>query len=247
MAQAVSSSMQDRSLPPGYSGVRGAILVELKKAESLTTRELAARLGTSLNAIRHHLKELERLELVAYERQHRGVGAPSYAYRITNAGEGLFPRRYESTLSSLLDDLVQSRGRAETVALLEARYDRLAQQLQADLSGATAAERLQAMSRLLTADGFMAEVGSDGSASTLTEHNCAIQAVAQRFPEICAAEAKFLSTVMGAEVRRERHILNGCSACEYHVRFDARELASGGTQAPGTEPGAFAPTPQENS
>jgi DeoR family suf operon transcriptional repressor len=239
--------MQDRSLPPGYSGVRGAILVELKKAESLTTRELASRLGTSLNAIRHHLKELERLELVAYERQHHGVGAPSFAYRITKAGEALFPRRYESTLSALLEDLVQSRGRAETVALLEARYARLAQQLQAELSGATPVERLQAISRLLTADGFMAEASTDGSASTLTEHNCAIQGVAERFPEICAAEAQFLSNVLGAEVRRERHILNGCSACEYHVRFDARELASGGPQSPGIEPGRFAPTPQENS
>jgi DeoR family transcriptional regulator, suf operon transcriptional repressor len=247
MAQTGSSSMQGRSLPPGYSGVRGAILVELKKAESLTTRELASRLGISLNAIRHHLKELERLELVAYQRQHHGVGAPSYAYRITKTGEALFPRRYESTLSSLLEDLVQSRGRAETVALLEARYDRLAQQLQTDLAGATPAERLQAMSRLLSEDGFMAEVGIDGSANTLTEHNCAIQAVAQRFPEICAAEAKFLSNALGAEVRRERHILNGCSACEYHVRFDARELASGATQGPATEAGPFAPTPQENS
>ena len=28
------------------------------------------------------------------------------------------------------------------------------------------------------------------TAGTLTEHNCAIQAVAERFPEICAAEAQ---------------------------------------------------------
>ncbi|HEX2250969.1 MAG TPA: helix-turn-helix domain-containing protein [Gemmatimonadales bacterium] len=247
MAPMVSSGIQDRNLPPGYSGVRGAILVELKKTEGLTTRELASRLGTSINAIRHHLKELERLELVQYERQHHGVGAPSYSYRITKAAEALFPRGYESTLSSLLQDLVQSRGRAETVALLEARYARLAQQLESELSGATQAERLQAMSRLLTADGFMAEVTSDGSTNALTEHNCAIQAVAEQFPEICAAEAQFLSNVLRAEVRRERHILKGCSACEYHVRFDARELASGGMQSPGMQPGSLTPTPQENS
>jgi predicted ArsR family transcriptional regulator len=43
--------------------------------------------------------------------------------------------------------------------------------------------------------------------------------VAVRFPEICAAEARFLAEVLGAEVDRREHILTGCSACEYHVRF----------------------------
>ena len=242
-----SANSQDKSLPPGYGGVRGAILAELKRAESLTTRELASRLGTSLNAIRHHLKELERQALVEYERQYHGVGAPSFAYRITRAGEALFPRRYESILSSLLDDLIRTRGRAETVGMLEARYTRLAEQLQNELAEATPGERLDAVSRLLTADGFMAEASTDGSTGTLTEHNCAIQAVAERFPEVCAAEARLLSNVLGVQVRRERHILSGCSACEYHVRFDARELASGGKHSQGVEPGPFPPTPQENS
>ena len=61
---------------------------------------------------------------------------------------------------------------------------------------------------------------SDG---TLTEHNCAISAVAQRFPEICAAEAKFLAEVLKAEVARREHILSGCTTWEYHVRFHAAE------------------------
>jgi predicted ArsR family transcriptional regulator len=53
----------------------------------------------------------------------------------------------------------------------------------------------------------------------LTEHNCAIPAVAERFPEICSAEAKFLAEVLDAEVERTGHILTGCPACEYRVRF----------------------------
>jgi predicted ArsR family transcriptional regulator len=61
--------------------------------------------------------------------------------------------------------------------------------------------------------------GAGSGAGTLTEHNCAIQAVAERFPEICAAEARFLSDVLGAQVERREYILSGCSACEYHVRF----------------------------
>jgi DeoR family suf operon transcriptional repressor len=222
---ALTPHVQDSSLPLGHRGIRGAILVELKKAQRLTTRELAATLGTSLNTVRHHLKELEDQELVEYERQHRGVGAPTFAYRLTQAGEALFPRRYEATLNGLLKDLVDRHGRAGVVALLEARYSTMAQRLQNELAGASPTERLQAVTRLLSEDGYMAEASFSTSTSTLIEHNCAIQAVAEQFPEICAAEAKFLGAVLGAEVQRERHILNGCSACEYRVRFASPALA----------------------
>ncbi|HEV8453774.1 MAG TPA: winged helix-turn-helix transcriptional regulator, partial [Gemmatimonadales bacterium] len=79
------------------------MLVELKKSERLTAKELAQRLHVSLNGVRHHLKELESEGLIEYERQYRGVGAPAFAYRLTPAGEALFPRRYEATLNEVLD------------------------------------------------------------------------------------------------------------------------------------------------
>ena len=211
----------------GHKGVRGAVLVELKKARRLTAKDLAARLDISLNAVRHHLKELEAEALVEYERQHRGVGAPAFAYRLTSAGEELFPRRYEATLSDLLDHMVEREGRAGAVAALEARYAALTRRLQQELAGASPAERMAAVARLLTDDGYMAEADASSGNGRLIEHNCAVQAVAERFPEICAAEARFLSAVLGAEVKRQEHILSGCSACEYRVHF-----SSAGPQSP---------------
>jgi DeoR family suf operon transcriptional repressor len=211
----------EHSYPLGHRGVRGAILLELKKSRRLTAKELAGRVGVSLNGVRHHLKELESESLIEYERRHRGVGAPAFAYRLTAAGEALFPRRYEATLSDLLDHVVAREGRAGAVALLEGRYAALTRQLQERLAGAGPAERMAAVTRLLTEEGYMAEATGSSSSGTLIEHNCAIQAVAERFPEICAAEAKFLAAVLGAEVDRREHILSGCSACEYRVRFRA--------------------------
>jgi DeoR family suf operon transcriptional repressor len=226
--------------------VRGSVLVELKKGQPLTTRELASRLGASLNAVRHHLKELEEQELVSYERQHRGVGAPTFAYRLTLAGEALFPRRYEATLISLLDDLVALQGRAATVALLEARYSAIAQRLQHELEGTSTDERLQALTQLLTQDGYMAESSVAGSTGTLTEHNCAIHDVAERFPEICAAETKFIANVLGAEVHREKHILAGCTSCEYRLRFDSAAPSAGQSPDLATKPESQAPALREN-
>ena len=215
-----SSSPNGSSLP-GHKGLRGAVLVELKKAHRLTAKDLATRLQISLNAVRHHLKELEAQALIEYERQHKGVGAPAFAYQLTAAGEALFPRRYEATLSDLLDHVVEREGRAGAVVALEGRYAALTPRLQDQLAGASPAERMAAVARLLSDEGYMAEANASSGSGTLIEHNCAVQAVAERFPEICAAEARFLSAVLGAEVQRQEHILSGCSACEYRVHFSA--------------------------
>jgi DeoR family suf operon transcriptional repressor len=179
--------------------------------------------NVSVNAARHHLKELEAEGLVAYEREHRGVGAPAFAYGLTSDGEALFPRRYEATLTALLDQMVERDGREAAVALLESRFAALARRLSAELIGSSPSERLHALGRTLSEEGYMAEVSDRAGVATLTEHNCAIPAVAERFPEICAAEARFLAEVLGAEVDRREHMLAGCSTCEYHVRFRAAQ------------------------
>lgn len=219
---ALEVHIPDPLLAPGYRGVRGGVLVELKKARQLTAKELAARLGVSLNAVRHHLKELESEALVEYERQHHGVGAPAFAYRLTPVGEELFPRRYEGALTDMIDHVVEREGREQAVAVLESRYAAMTRRLQEELGQAEPAERMAVVAQVLSSEGYMAEGTTTAAGGTLIEHNCAIQAVAARFPEICAAEAKFLATVLGAEVHRQKHILTGCSACEYQVRFRAR-------------------------
>jgi DeoR family suf operon transcriptional repressor len=202
-------------LPLGSRGLRSAILLELKRAPLLTTKELASRLGVSLNAVRHHLKELQEHELVEYQTLRRGVGAPSFAYRLAAAGEALFPRRYEALLLGLLNQTANTQGRDRAVAMLETHFAALGEKAQQELARVAPDQRLEVMARLLSNEGYMAEA----SPGRLTENNCAVQAVAEQFPEICAAEARFLSAVLGADVHRERHILNGCTACEYRVRF----------------------------
>ena len=205
--------------PVGHKGPRGVVLTQLKREQRLTAKQVAKLLGTSLNAARHHLKELEAEGLVEYEREHRGVGAPAFAYRLTAAGEALFPRRYAEALTAVLDHLVARDGRDTAVTVLEGYFGSLSRRLHDELQGSSPDERLRAVARTLSEEGYMAEVSAQGGYGTLTEHNCAIPAVAQRFPEICAAEARFLAEVLEADVDRREHILNGCSACEYHVRF----------------------------
>ena len=211
-------------MPTGHKGPRGAVLVQLKRSQPLTARELALRLGISLNAVRHHLKELEAAGLIVYRREHRGVGAPVFAYGLSPAAEELFPRRYGEALSAMLAAVVERDGREAAVGMLESYFDLLAGRMRVELQGVPQAERPAVVARLLSHEGYMAEARIEGDVAepaeaVLTEHNCPIPAVAGRFPEICAAEARYLADVLGAEVERTGHILMGCPACEYRVRF----------------------------
>ena len=206
-----------------HKGLRADILLELKRAQPLTAKDLAHRLSVSRNAIRHHLKELAAESLIAYGREQRGLGAPTFAYRLSAAGEALFPRAYEETLTHLLERVAEKDGRQAAVELLEDHYRELTRKLQRELEGATVAERVDVVARLMNQQGYMAEWEGQETAGTfrLSEHNCAIRAVAERFPEVCAAEQRFLQAVLGTTVERRTHITSGCNACEYAVSVGA--------------------------
>lgn len=204
-----------------HKGLRGDILLELKRAQPLTVKDLAEKLAVSSNAIRHHLKELEGDALVEYGREQRGVGAPTFAYRLTEQGEGLFPKRYEETLTELLERMSARQGRDAAVGLFVEHYEVLSRRLNAELAGVPAERRLDAVARVMSDAGYMAEWDELEGRFRLAERNCAIRAVAERFPEICAAEERFLQDVLMASVERRQHIVSGCNACEYAITFEA--------------------------
>ena len=215
----------DAQLQAGpYRGPRAALLLELKRSGGLSAKDLAGRLQLSLNAVRHHLKELEVEDLVGYDRTARGVGAPSHTYRLTPQGEALFPRRYEATLTRLLEQVAARDGREAVLAMLGEHFDDLAEQLRPALDAATEpVQRVRIVTEALSALGYMAEGAATHCCGTVIAHNCAIRAVAERFPEICAAEQQFLAQTVGGRVERTAHMLEGACACSYKVRFAAEE------------------------
>jgi predicted ArsR family transcriptional regulator len=215
-----SADLHSDQLPAGYKGPRGLVVMELKRSPGLAAKDLSSRLGLSMNAIRHHLKELEVVGVVAWERsQTGGVGAPEHAYRLTPNGEALFPERYKETLTQLLEHLVATAGRPAAVRFIESHFENQAGHLAPALRGATPSERMAIVADARTADGYMAEGTATFCCGSFTEHHCALRAVSERFPEICAAEERFLERTLGGKIERRQHLLSGDDACAYSVRF----------------------------
>lgn len=203
----------------GHKGLRSQILLEIKKSQPITAKQLGVRFGVSANAVRRHLKELEIEELVQFVREQNGLGAPAFAYQLTSQGESLFPNGYRDALTGLLAQVAEKDGRGAVVEMFEQRYAQLGRRLKAELEATPNEERLKAVARVLTEEGYMAEWREDAGVFHLSEHNCAMRAVVDRFPEICAVEERFLKDVLGAEVQREAHIVRGCNSCEYAISF----------------------------
>lgn len=204
-------------VPTRLRGPRAQVLLEIKKAQPITAKDLSATLGVSTNAIRRHLKELELDGSVVYVREQRGMGAPVYVFRLTPRGEALFPNRYEDALTELLHHVEERAGRGEINRLFVDQFKARAERLKVELADQPVEVRLQRLVRILTEEGYMAEWDSRGGAIRLAEHNCAIRAVAERYPEVCAAERRFLTEVLSAQVERRTHITEGSNACEYAI------------------------------
>jgi DeoR family suf operon transcriptional repressor len=221
----------------GQKGLRGEILIQLKKSQPATARELATVFDVTANAIRRHLKELEAEGLVEYYREHRGSGAPTYAFRLSQDGEGLFPTRYGEVLNEVLGLVARGGGRSVVKEIFAERFREHARRIRSEMPHATVEEKLEAVVAMLSDQGFMAAWHNNHGALTLAQHNCAIRAVAEEFPEICAAETEFLRDVLGTEVTRNSHITEGCNACQYDIRAETNSQvpAAGGSNGDGKD------------
>jgi len=214
-------------LPAGYRGLRGEILVALRKAQPLTATELATQFGVSATALRRHLKQMEESGVVAFRREVRGVGAPVFAYTLTHEGEELFPRAYAATLVDALETVRETSGREGVLAFFRRRWERITNDTSSLLGTLPLHERTQLLGELMTAHGYMSETNvnppavSGGVANerrlTLASHNCPLRAVAERFPEACEVEETYLAEVLDATVERTSRIVDGCNCCCYQI------------------------------
>ena len=209
----------------GFSGLRAELLVALKKRQPLTAGELGKLFGLTANALRRHLKGLEEADLVRYQPEVRGVGAPVYAYRLSEAGEALFPRSYEPTLEAALQTVEQECGSDGVRRVFARRWRNQLGDSLPMLAALPPAERAQLLAELLSAEGYMAEAAMESpTRAELKVFNCGLHGVARRFPEACDAEVKFLEQALDATLERREHIAGGCNACTYHVKFVERSV-----------------------
>lgn len=218
------------------------IVEHLKRAGTADAESLAAIVGITPSGTRQHLAILAREGIVASDRVRGMPGRPRHLYRLTEAGDALFPRAYAALTNELLDYL-----EAEDGELLGRIFDRRAARRLGEarerLGDRPFGDRVAALAEILDRDGYVADAVAEPDGGYLvTEHNCAILGVARQHHHACSSELAFLRAAMpDAEVTRVAHRLAGGHVCSYRVVPVAGETAgvagsgdgdTGGTAAP---------------
>lgn len=157
---------------PG-EGTRGRIMEELAVAPR-TAKDLARRFDIQESAARGHLTRLEERGLVTPSFYKEGVGRPRKRYRLTAAGQELFPKKYEILLDSIIDQVMAREGEGYVSALFAEAARRLAHKVAGEIpKKASPTERAQALCEALNELGFRASVEQtpDGKL-TIVRNNC---------------------------------------------------------------------------
>lgn len=204
-----------------YRG-RRAVIQFLKTEGPMTAQAISEQLGVTAMAVRQHLYELADQGLVAFDERGQGAGRPSKHWRLTSAADRFFPDGHMDLAVGLIHTVRATFGDEGIAQLIEVRtktqktaYSKALDNT-VDIRG-----RLDALARIRTDEGYMAEVTSDpGGDFMFLERHCPICAAVQTCTGLCASELEVFQQVLGSDVEVERtdHILAGAPRCAYRVR-----------------------------
>ncbi len=184
---------------------------------------LAFRLGVSAMAVRQHLYALRGQKLVTYEEEVRPLGRPAKLWRLTGAADRLFPDAHAELTVGLIGAVRSAFGQQGMDRLLSVRARNQLEAYRKRIPArAGLRKRLQALAKLRSEEGYMAEVLPERDGGyLLVENHCPICAAATACQGLCGAELEVFRRLLGTGVfvEREEHILAGARRCVYRVRL----------------------------
>ncbi|MDT8858642.1 transcriptional regulator [Alkalihalobacillus sp. MEB130] len=196
------------------NSTRQVILTLLKRNQELTVSSLATELEVTEMAVRRHLRELEKDELIDSRLVKQAMGRPIHKYFLTEKGSETFPRNYSDLSLGILQDVEQVSGSQMVDLLFKQRKDRLFEKYESVIKGSFA-ERVEALARVQSEGGYMVEYKEleDGEYEFI-EYNCPIAQVAKEYPIACTCEQQLFKQLLNTEhVERTSCIAKENTAC----------------------------------
>ena len=220
---------------PGASGTSGelsetrrAIVSILKREGSATIAEMADELRVSYETVRQHIGRMRsegwvepRLERTSSPESGRAAGRPKSLYRLTRAGDHLFPKHYDLLSVELIDAVIEQSGTEGLRGILTHLTDARVRRWSPKLEGLTLAEKLKALEGIyLEGDPYTSVEESESGELRLIEHNCPFLNVASERPALCSLTVSTLTRLLGYKVVREKRFQNGDGKCVFRLLLD---------------------------
>jgi predicted ArsR family transcriptional regulator len=148
------------------------------------------------------------------------TGRPATTYKLTEAGDHLFPKHYDALAVAMMDAIAEDFGVDAVRKLLERLTDDRVAAVAPTVEGMPLEEKIASLkSWYLPEDPYMDPEAKPGSYS-LTERNCPFLNTALQRPTICSVSVNALTRVLGYRVVREEKFQHGDGRCVFRVLHD---------------------------
>lgn len=212
------------------SEIRHGILSQIKAKGAASIADLAQELGVSYEAVRLQIAPM-RAEGWVEKRIVRNpaatVGRPHSRYRLTRAGEHLFPKFYDLLTVELVDTIVARFGTNGLRSLLADLAKRRVEDWEPRLRGLSLKGKLEALKGLYLAGDPYIQVEIANGEARLIENNCPFLNVALERPALCSLTVATLSSLLDRKVVREETFQDGHGRCVFRLLDEAAPQKKG--------------------
>jgi predicted ArsR family transcriptional regulator len=198
------------------------ILYLLKTKGPQAASALAQRLHLTAMAVRQHLYRFREEGLVKFSNERRPVGRPAQIWRLTERAATRFPESHAELTLEMIGAIRAAFGEEGLNRLLKERTRRQLRDYSEKIrsAGSGLLERVQALSEIRSAQGYMSECMARPDGTILfAENHCPICIAAESCQGLCREELSLFREVLGKKTTVERtdHIFAGARRCAYVI------------------------------
>jgi predicted ArsR family transcriptional regulator len=207
---------------------RDAVARSILENGPSTAAALSEKLGFTPAGIRRHLDALVADGVLEARDPHaaliRGRGRPSKVFVMTDNGREKFEHSYDDLAVAALKFMSAQVGEQSIKAFAESRADDIIKKGTAFIGKKS--HKSEALAGFLSEQGYAASVAVKTHGEEICQHHCPIAHVAAEFPQLCEAETRAFSELLGTHVQRLATIAHGDGVCTTFIPKPARSLTT---------------------
>ena len=181
------------------ANTRQSTLRHLLLQGASTASSLAAHMEISVQAMRRHLRSLEKDGLIQFSSTPIGPGRPSNNWKLTNKGQNYFHTRNgsEKFALDLLDSIGDNYSQKDISEMLYSQMLKKSIIYREKIGTGPLNARLKKLADLRKEDGYSSELNilKEGSSWYLNAFDCSISSIAEKYPVVCDQELELLRNV----------------------------------------------------
>lgn len=197
---------------------RDKILSTLLAHPRISTNEIAKVVGINSISVRHHLTNLQMLNLIDSAEEMHGVGRPRLVYFLTEEGMEKFPTRYLRLTTRILSQMKSKLPKKMVSDMFRDVAELMAEEHASDLVGMGVEDRLNYIQDLLADEGFVIEWEKKDSEYHIHEVSCPYLQIGQSHPEVCSLDQTLFSSMLALPANKIQCILSGANHCTYVIK-----------------------------